>query len=306
MPHSLNTGGPFRIGPASCPHHTLSSIPLQAGRTSVDALKFRLRIFMVVFCLIMLLGTLGFMFSDGLSPVDAFYFTLVTVTTVGYGDIHPVTPLGKIFAILLIVSGVGTFLGVVANTTEILLNRRESRIRLQKLHMVTGLFFSEVGTRLLEMFCGFDPRRGDLEKDLLITPAWDRKEFSGMKESLGSYGFGVEIHRGDLEGLRRFLDEKGAFLLRLLENPVLLEQEHLTELLRAIFHLREELLHRDDLKDLPDTDYAHLAGDIRRAYGFLVREWLQYMEYLKGHYPYLFSLAARTNPFNPDRSAVVR
>ena len=115
----------------------------------------------------------------------------------------------------------------------------------------------------------------------------------------------MDIHRGDLEGLRKFLDQKGEFLLRLLENPVLLEQEHLTELLRAVFHLREELLHRDDLKGLPDTDYSHLEGDIGRVYALIIREWIDYMRYLKIHYPYLFSLAMRTNPFNPNGSAVV-
>ena len=40
---------------------------------------------------------------------------------------------------------------------------------------------------------------------------------------------------------------------------------------------------------------------MNRAYGLLVREWVMYMAYLKANYPYLFSLAARTNPF--DRNA---
>jgi len=51
---------------------------------------------------------------------------------------------------------------------------------------------------------------------------------------------------------------------------------------------------------------GHLAHDVARAYSFLVREWLAYMKHLKDNYPYLFSLAIRTNPFDPQASAVVR
>ncbi len=42
----------------------------------------------------------------------------------------------------------------------------------------------------------------------------------------------------------------------------------------------------------------HLSGDIRRAYSILITEWLAYMKHLKSDYPYLFSLAVRTNPFD--------
>ena len=38
----------------------------------------------------------------------------------------------------------------------------------------------------------------------------------------------------------------------------------------------------------------------------LVREWLSYMEHLKSDYPYLFSLAVRTNPFDPNASVQVQ
>ena len=94
-------------------------------------------------------------------------------------------------------------------------------------------------------------------------------------------------------------------LLRLLENPNLLEHESFTELLRAVFHLAEELSYRNDFSKLPDTDYNHLAGDIKRSYTLLVRQWLDYMKYLNNNYPYLCSLAMRTNPFDQDASPIV-
>ena len=94
--------------------------------------------------------------------------------------------------------------------------------------------------------------------------------------------------------------DKRSFLLVLLENPSLLEHETFTELLRAVFHLTEELEQRNDLKYLPRADYEHLELDIERAYKLLINEWLQYMEYLMIEYPYLFSLAIRTNPFDPN------
>jgi len=45
-------------------------------------------------------GTVGFVYPEGLSLFDAFYITIVTITTVGYGDIIPRTFYGKIFNFL--------------------------------------------------------------------------------------------------------------------------------------------------------------------------------------------------------------
>jgi hypothetical protein len=44
---------------------------------------------------------------------------------------------------------------------------------------------------------------------------------------------------------------------------------------------------------------------MKRTYSQLVVQWLLYMEHLKDDYPYLFSLAVRTNPFDPDASSIV-
>ena len=116
----------------------------------------------------------------------------------------------------------------------------------------------------------------------------------------------MEIRKVELEYLRDFLIGKRDFLLRLLENPNLFEHESFTELLRAVFHLTEELQNREDISQLPDSDYEHLAADIRRAYVLLVEHWLDYMKHLKDNYPYLFSLAMRTNPFDQSASPVVK
>jgi hypothetical protein len=67
-----------------------------------------------------------------------------------------------------------------------------------------------------------------------------------------------------------------------------------------VFHLTEELAVRKDLMTIPDSDLQHLTNDTKRAYTLFIREWLNYMKHLKDDYPYLFSLAVRTNPFNPD------
>jgi hypothetical protein len=85
----------------------------------------------------------------------------------------------------------------------------------------------------------------------------------------------------------------------------MLEHATFTELLRAIFHLSEELDRRSSFSMLPASDVAHIAGDMRRVYSLLAAEWLRYMEYLKDNYPYLFSLAMRTNPFDETASIIV-
>jgi hypothetical protein len=67
----------------------------------------------------------------------------------------------------------------------------------------------------------------------------------------------------------------------------------------------EELDSRADVRALPRPDCDHIAGDIKRAYVILLIEWLSYMRHLKNEYPYLFSLAVRTNPFDPKASVEV-
>jgi hypothetical protein len=187
-----------------------------------------------------------------------------------------------------------------------LLSVRSKREKLDKLNMVIGTFFSEVGTGLITRLSLHDPHLDAIRQDLVVTDAWTADEFSSVQNRLSRYRYDIAIATVDLEELRRFLKDRKEFLLRLLENPVLLEHESFTELLQAVFHLTEELERRGDFTQLPKSDLQHLAGDVRRVYSLLVVQWLGYMEYLKRNYPYLFSLAMRSNPFDEAASPIVR
>ena len=185
------------------------------------------------------------------------------------------------------------------------LSTREKRSMLEKMNMVIGVFFSEIGTDLLEHLSEYDPQSEKIKALLIVTPDWSEEKFSTTSKQLRSTSYEIDSQRGDLGHLRSYLMEKRDFMLRLLENPNLLEHDSFTELLFAVFHMTDELAARTDVGQLPDTDYGHLSGDIKRVYSILIREWLDYMEYLKRNYPYLFSLAMRTNPFDKNASPEV-
>jgi hypothetical protein len=186
-----------------------------------------------------------------------------------------------------------------------LLGQREKRALLNKLNMVIGAFFNEVGTDLLKRIIALDEDFEEVRQNLLINKDWTHRDFARAHDRMAEYDYTIEVEPEALDELRDFLLAKREFLLRLLENPNLLEHESFTELLWAVTHLAEELAHRDGAFGLPAADYEHLAGDIRRAYVRIIGEWLEYMEHLQRKYPYLFSLAIRTNPFDPTASAEI-
>ncbi len=70
---------------------------------------------------VLALGTAGYVLIEGMSVVDALYLTAVTVSTVGYGDIVPVTHAGKLFTVALIMTGVGTVLYLLTQLAELVI-----------------------------------------------------------------------------------------------------------------------------------------------------------------------------------------
>jgi hypothetical protein len=255
---------------------------------------------------IVFIGAIGMMALEHLSFLDAIYFTIVTIGTVGFGDIHPVTTGGKILVIFLIVIGIGTFLTILTGIAQRFLYRRERNLHRQRLNMLIGVFFTEAGNELLHIFTHFDPNINDLRKDFVVAAEWTERDFTLLRKRLNGYQHIIDHTKFDPDTIYKHLKNKGEFIIRQLENADLTENETFTELLWSVVHLRDELAARSTLDSLPESDMVHLATDVKWAYSLLTRQWLEYMLYLKRRYTFLFSLAVRTNPFAQHRSAVVK
>jgi hypothetical protein len=183
---------------------------------------------------------------------------------------------------------------------------RERKERSEKLNMVIGAFYSEIGTELLTYVSDHDPTLEDISREMKISDKWTDDEFESVRKKISKHAYTVNMDASDLSHLRDLLSAKRGFMVRLLENPMLLENEAFTDLLMAVFHLTEELSARKDIKNIPGTDKDHLVKDVSRAYGRLADQWIAYMGHLKRNYPYLYSLAIRTNPFDEKASPIVR
>jgi len=186
-----------------------------------------------------------------------------------------------------------------------LLKRREKQNLLNKMNMVIGVFFNDLGIELIKIFGVFIENIDEVNNVLQISQRWKDRDFNEINKKFKIKPNQFILNNQNLTILKDFLENKNGGLLNMLANPNLLEHDTFTNLLWAVFHLADELSHRPDFNDLPKTDLDHLKVDMMRAYTFIVSEWASYMKHLKNDYPYLFSIAIRTNPFNPDAEITV-
>lgn len=196
---------------------------------------------------------------------------------------------------------------VVTLIIDQMLASRERQQRMEKLNMVIGIFFSRLGIPLLGTLSHADPGSGYLRS--ILGSGDSRLSADQVREIdayLGNPASGIDGDKMSWEAMKDFLVSNEAFLMRIVENPMVFEHESFTDLIFAVNHLTEEIKARNNLSALPPSDIAHLTGDTKRVYARLVPEWMKYMEYLRTHYPYLHSLAMRTNPFDESADVVVR
>ncbi len=184
-----------------------------------------------------------------------------------------------------------------------ILERREKNHLIEKLNMLVGLFFSEMGLDILKMCAGADSELGDMREEYALSMNWTESDFENLHSSLVKHPHKLDANKVDILKLKEKLDTGKNLLVSLIANPALLEHDSFSELLMAVMHLQEELAMRYD-NGLSEFDRKHIEVDIERAYGRLGAEWIKYMKHLRVHYPYLYLTALIKNPYlQQDRVA---
>ncbi|MCA9803557.1 MAG: potassium channel protein [Cyanobacteria bacterium HKST-UBA02] len=106
--------------------------------------------------LLVVFGTVGFMLVEHWSFLDSLYMTVITLTTVGYGEVYPLDTNGKIYAVVLILIGAGVVLYILGDMVELLIDinlGRRMKYRIIKLsdhQIVCG--FGRTGQEVAEHF----------------------------------------------------------------------------------------------------------------------------------------------------------
>ncbi|HNX15340.1 MAG TPA: hypothetical protein PK854_11035 [Oscillospiraceae bacterium] len=186
------------------------------------------------------------------------------------------------------------------------LKSREKAERLKKISVVINAFFSEAGTEILMNLAVFSKNCDEIRSKLDVQTDWSDSVFSKTVKYLLNADIQIDCSAKQLGTLKELMKNKRDFLMKIIENPNLLEHDTFTDMLLSVFHVMEELTARSEFEEGCSADMAHISNDLKRAYKALLIQWVEYMRHLHTEYPYLYSLEIRKNPFFKDRSVVIR
>lgn len=77
---------------------------------------------------LLIIGTVSYHFLEKWTWIDALYFTVATLTTVGYGDLHPTSEMSRLFTVFFILIGVSISVAAITIIGSRYLSKREENI----------------------------------------------------------------------------------------------------------------------------------------------------------------------------------
>ena len=103
---------------------------------------------------LVLVGVVGFLFIEGWSWFDGFYMVLTTITTIGYGEVHPLSFQGRIFNCFLIFFGVGIMLQVVTLVAQAVIEREFGELlgrrkNIGKIHKMPEIMYAPTRYKII-------------------------------------------------------------------------------------------------------------------------------------------------------------
>ena len=84
--------------------------------------------FFVLVLITLIFGTIAYHLIEGWRWLDSFYFSVIALTTIGFGDFAPTTDLGKVFTIIYVFIGLGILLGFVNASSEYFIKSQKERV----------------------------------------------------------------------------------------------------------------------------------------------------------------------------------
>lgn len=154
-----------------------------------NILDSKITVALLLLLVVFMAGVIGFRFFSEYSWIDAFYMTVITITTVGYGEVMPLSPSEKVFVSLLIISSIFIVGYAISVITEYILSKNTGILRQKKLQKKLASMHNHI------IICGYG-RNG-----------------KQVAQKLMAYNRPYVIIEKDESVIERFYDENTLFIL---------------------------------------------------------------------------------------------
>jgi voltage-gated potassium channel len=146
----------------------------------------------IIMLVILFAGVTGYILIEGDNLLDSVYMTIITISTVGFGEIHELSKAGKIFTIFLVIAGFGTYAYVVSIITTYFVEG-------QMKHIVRGFRVKSIQKKMKDhvIVCGYGRNGQQAVKELIAN----NNEFviidKGVEENFKKLNQPVRFIEGD-------------------------------------------------------------------------------------------------------------